>query len=42
MRKKRQCLFRLKKIKIIYGAPVAKVQNSHIAIVAIKTPASRQ
>ena len=42
MRKKRQCLSRLKKVKIISGAPVAKVQNSHFAMAAIKIPASRQ
>ena len=42
MRKKRQCLSRLKKVNIISGAPVAKVQNSHFAMAAIKIPASRQ
>ena len=42
MRKKRQCLSRLKKAKIISGVPVAKVQNSHFAMAAIKIPASRQ
>ena len=42
MRKKRQCLSRLKKAKIISGVLVAKVQNSHFAMAVTKIPASRQ
>ena len=32
----------VEEVKIISGAPVAKVQNSHFTMAAIKIPASRQ
>ena len=42
MHKKRQCLLRLKKAKITFGVPVAKLQNSHFATAAKMILVSRQ